>query len=219
MAFGDSFTEGQNGRALSLRAGLVDGPNAYPIKLQGLLNAEYPGQGVVVSNHGKGGEFVGDGVGRLRTELPPEHPGALLLLDGYNDLLARCQAPNGASSGCNAAITEVVAKVRECIQFSRSSGVQYTFVSTLTPPGPFAGGVADRRIAPEAIVQANSRLAPMVRAEGAVIVDPYPLFLGHEGEYVDTDGLHLRPAGYQVLAETFFAAIRTTVSTTPAFGR
>jgi lysophospholipase L1-like esterase len=58
----------------------------------------------------------------------------------------------------------------------------------------------------------------MVLAEGpgAVLSDPYPLFLGHEAEYVDEDGLHLRPAGNQVLAETFFAAIKRAIPA--AFG-
>jgi lysophospholipase L1-like esterase len=32
---------------------------------------------------------------------------------------------------------------------------------------------------------------------------------------VSADGLHLNPAGYQALAETFFAVIRTTVPQTP----
>jgi len=58
----------------------------------------------------------------------------------------------------------------------------------------------------------------MARAEGAILVDPYPVFVGHESEYVADDGLHLRRAGYQALADTFFAAIRNTVTSTPGFG-
>jgi lysophospholipase L1-like esterase len=58
----------------------------------------------------------------------------------------------------------------------------------------------------------------MVAAEGAVLVDSYGKFVGHEAEYVNVDGLHLRPAGYQALADSFFAAIRATVPQTPLFG-
>ena len=57
----------------------------------------------------------------------------------------------------------------------------------------------------------------MVRAEGATLVDTYPTFIGHEAEYVDQDGLHLRPAGNQALAQSFFTGIKNTVTSTPGF--
>ncbi|MEP6592715.1 MAG: hypothetical protein ABJC51_03440, partial [Acidobacteriota bacterium] len=96
-------------------------------------------------------------------------------------------------------------------------GVRYVLVSTLTPPGPFVGGPRDRRIAADAIVRTNSSLADMVRSEGAILVDAYARFSGHEGEYVDQDGLHLRPAGYEALARAFFDVIKARVTSTPAF--
>jgi lysophospholipase L1-like esterase len=46
-------------------------------------------------------------------------------------------------------------------------------------------------------------------------VDSYAAFIGHEADYVNVDGLHLRPAGYQALADAFFAAIQATVPQTP----
>ena len=58
----------------------------------------------------------------------------------------------------------------------------------------------------------------MVRSGGVILVDTYPKFVGHEAEYVDQDGLHLRPAGYQALADSFFSVIKTTVTSTPGFG-
>jgi lysophospholipase L1-like esterase len=116
---------------------------------------------------------------------------------------------------CQAAIETVQFGIRDCIRRSRDFNVGYVFVSTLTPPGPvLPGAPRDRRIAADAIVQANDRIRRIVAAEGATLVDAYPLFMGHEEEYVDTDGLHLRPAGYQLLADTFFAAIRATVPQT-----
>ena len=89
-------------------------------------------------------------------------------------------------------------------------------MSTLTPPGPFGGRPRDRRIAAEAVVRTNAAVAAMAQAEGAILVDTYGRFVGHEAEYVDQDGLHLRPAGYQALAAAFFDAIKQTVSATPA---
>ena len=108
--------------------------------------------------------------------------------------------------------------IRDCIRRSKDFSVSYIFVSTLTPQGPVLPGAArDRRISNDAIVQANARIRQVVAAEGATLVDTYPLFLGHEAEYVDTDGLHLRPAGYQALADSFFAAIKATVPANPLF--
>ena len=219
VAFGDSFTEGQNGRSGLRGERIIDVPNAYPTKLQLMLNLEYPGQGIVVSNQGYGGEPVDRARLRLPDVLANEQGGALLLLDGYNDLLGSCRPQDANSAQCAATIDDVVAGLRKLIQIAKvpSYGIKYIFVSTLTPPGPHVSG-NDRRIAGQAIVQTNTKLAPMVRAEGAIVVDPYPAFVGHEAEYVDQDGLHLRPAGYQVLADTFFAAIKNTVTSTPGLG-
>jgi lysophospholipase L1-like esterase len=94
--------------------------------------------------------------------------------------------------------------------------VKYVFASTLTPPGPYRSG-RDRRIAASAIERTNSKLTTTISAQSAVVVDAYPVFIGHEADYVADDGLHLRRAGYQALADTFFAAIKNAVASTPAF--
>lgn len=221
VAFGDSFTEGEDGRTARLGFGFafIDPTGTYPVLLQTLLNNEYPGQSIVVLNRGRSGEPVDVGRQRLPGVLAADRPGALLLLDGYNDLLASCAPTDGTSAQCAATTTEVVAGIRKMIQTAKipTYGISYVFVSTMTPPGTYISGT-DRRIAGTAIVQTNTKLASMVPAEGAILVDPYPVFVGHESEYVADDGLHMRRAGYQALAETFFAAIKNTVTSTPGFG-
>jgi lysophospholipase L1-like esterase len=217
VAFGDSLTIGENGRTGLHGERVVDAPNAYPTKLQSLLNLEYPGQGITVPNYGKGGERVGDSaISRLQETLLREKPGALLLLEGYNNLLNTCAFGASITSACSQAITDVGLGVRDLIRTGKRSeyGVRYIFVSTMTPPGPL-GVPPDRRIGSEAIVRANTEIANMVRSEGVTLVDTYPRFLGREAEYVDQDGLHLRPAGYQALADSFFSVIKTTVTSTP----
>jgi lysophospholipase L1-like esterase len=215
MAFGDSFTEGENGQASIADIAIIDEPNSYPVKLQAHFDTDYPGQHILVSSHGKGGEAVGDGESRLAGFIAAERPGAVLLLEGYNDLSA-CPPSPAIGAACAAAIAGVVSGLRDDIRIALApaSGVRFVFVSTLTPPGPFRGG-RDRRLSGDAIVQVNAQIAPMVKAERATLVDPYPLFLGHETDYVGDDGLHLRPAGYQVLADQFFAAIRATIPPLP----
>ena len=222
LAFGDSLTEGQNGRAGFHGERVVDVPNSYPTKLQSILNVEYPGQGIVVLNRGQGGESVGDSANaRLEIELAKEKPGAVLLLEGYNNLLFPCAFGVSGSQACSEAITAVGFGIRDLIRIAKRPeyGVRYILVSTLTPPGPFLGIPPDRRIANDAIVRANTGITNMVRSEGATLVDTYPKFIGHEAEYTDQDGLHLRPAGYQALADSFFSVIKTTVTSTPGFNQ
>ena len=220
LAFGDSLTEGEDGRTarLGFGPGFIDPTGTYPILLQASLNAEYPGQSIVVLNRGISGELIEKGAVRLPDVLAADRPGALLLLDGYNNLLNNCQSSPGSAT-CSAAMDLVVGKLRECIRTAQTPpyGVKYTFVSTLTPPGPFVSG-KDKRIPLTVITQTNTRIAAAVRTEGAILVDPFPVFVGHESEYVADDGLHLRRAGYQALADTFFAVIKNTVASTPGFG-
>jgi lysophospholipase L1-like esterase len=113
----------------------------------------------------------------------------------------------------------VAGKMREIVRMARAAGVTRVFVGTLNPPGPHEGNIiSNRRIIPAAIAQMNAKLKAVLPGEGAIIVDIYPLFLGHEAEYTGPDGLHLDPPGNQAIAEAFFAAIKTAIPQTPAFG-
>jgi lysophospholipase L1-like esterase len=203
LAFGDSITEGEDGRRFHLGFGFIDPLRTYPALLQSRLVADFPDQQPAVTNKGKSGEFAADGVARLMTELQAQRPETLLLLEGYNDLL---------TSGLSAVDT-VVNALRTDVRNARSSGVQYIFVSTLTPPrqptGPFP-----RNIDPRAIQETNAKLTAMATAENAVVVKAYDAFVGRESELVADDGLHLTPAGYQTLADVFYASIRTAGLTT-----
>jgi lysophospholipase L1-like esterase len=203
---GDSLTEGENGRFAFL-----DLPNAYPTRLRALFEATYPDQGIQVINRGISGWPIERTVDELPGDLSLDRPGAVLVLTGYNNLLNGCGNGPVNRGECEKAIQTVQVGIRDCIRRSKDFNVGYVFVSTLTPPGPLVPGARDRRISSEAIVLANDRIRQIVATEGATLVDPYPLYIGHEAEYVDTDGLHLRPAGYQMLADTFFAAIRATI--------
>lgn len=211
-AVGDSLTEGENGRF-----SFLDIPNAYPTRLQAAFDATYPGQGLVVINRGVSGWPIERTVDELPADLKADRPEVVLVLSGYNNLFNGCGRDPLFTADCQDALRQVEIGIRDCIRKSRENpGVKYILVSTLTPPGPVAPGAPrDRRISNDAIVEANVRVRSIVAAEGATLVDTYPTFIGHEAEYTDTDGLHLRPAGYQALADAFFAAIKATVPQTP----
>ena len=213
---GDSLTEGENG--INARPSVVDPANSYPTKLQTALDAEFPGQGIVVINRGEGGRRVEYTRDKLTEYLAADRPEAVLLLTGYNNLTNPCFPGLADTIPCEAAVDDVVFGVRDCIREAKESpvGVKYVFVSTLTPSGPVApNAFRDRRIAIETIREVNRRISLVAAAERVTLVDTYNFFVGHEAEYVSIDGLHLRPAGYQAIANAFFAAIKATVPQTP----
>jgi lysophospholipase L1-like esterase len=213
---GDSFTEGENGRP-----SFLDAANAYPTKLQADFDFAYLGQGVTVINRGKSGDTVEVTVEKIKSFLPADRPDAVLILSGYNNLLTGgCKISDDQNPLCNGAIKAVDVGIRDAIRKVKESPVPnaYIFISTLTPSGPLVPPTNDRRLRTDAIVQTNDRIKQAAAAGGAILVDPYPLFQGHEAEYIDNDGLHPRPAGSQVIADAFFAAIQKTVPQTPLFG-
>jgi lysophospholipase L1-like esterase len=210
--FGDSLTEGEVGRP-NITLPFLDPPNAYPTRLQAAFDETYPDQGIVVINRGLSGDSVEATESKIRQFLPVDRPDAALLLTGYNDLTQPCRAGRGGTSECASAVDKVAAGLRACVRRVNEAnvGVRFTFLSDLTPPGP----TGSNRIDGGAILQVNARIRQVAAAEGVVFVDSYASFVGHEAEFVNVDGLHLRPAGYQALADAFFSAIKTTVPQTP----
>ena len=208
-AYGDSLTAGENGAGF--RPDFVDPGSSYPTRLQAALEATYPGQGVVVINRGEPGKKVYETEERLPGFLLADRPEAVLLLSGYNNLTDNCGPGRANSPACGEATGEVATGVRDLIRRSKESpvGVKFIFASTLTPPG-----TGPKRIERSAIEETNRKIRQMVALEKATLVDTYLLFLGHEAEYVSADGLHLNPAGYQAIADAFFAAIKATVPQT-----
>jgi len=210
-AIGDSLTAGENGLP-----GFVDPPNSYPTKLQALLDSYYPGQGITVLNRGESGQRIERTEELIPKIVSTDRPDAVLLLVGYNNLTQPCGPGLANTPTCRDAIDFVAVYTRDCIRRVKESpvGVKYIFVSTLTPPGPSGG----KRIDKDAIIEVNRRVRQYISSERATLVDSHPVFVGHEGEYVSVDGLHLNPAGYQALADTFLTVIKNTVPQTPALG-
>ena len=207
---GDSLTEGENGLP---QLAFVDTPNAYPTKLQELFDRDYPGQGITVINRGVNGQRAEVTRDLLPNHLLRDRPDAVLIMTGYNNLTSPCAPGRAGSADCGDATEFVAFAVRDCIRKAKESpvGVKFIFASTLTPPGPSGS----RRIDRDAILEVNRKIRQQVALEKVVLVDAHPAFVGHEADYVNTDGLHLRPAGYQALADAFFAAIKTTIPQSP----
>lgn len=200
MAFGDSITAGEITVPLTIRAGAGNAPlyrqvlvpsSAYPTVLAGMMAGRYIAQQPFVMNEGRSGESAGDAEPRLLQALLTDRPDAVLLLMGYNDL------------GSSARRLRAVAAMERMAKDVRGYGARL-FLATLTPGVPGRS----RSLEPSAILAYNDEIRTLALGEGAVLVDLYAAFLPHADAWIGVDGLHPTAAGYALIAETFFSAIR-----------
>lgn len=211
LAFGDSITAGENGRP-----SFVDLPNAYPTIFQQLLAERIPSQQFTVINGGVSGERITDPASniRLKDALARHQPQVVLLLQGINDI--------NAGIGSNT----VTGGIRDAIRTARDRGVPYVFVSTILPvaadvctfPTPLLPYCRALFTPPGQPAQTNELIRPMLQANGAHLVDPYDQFVTNRATYIDTDGLHLRPAGNRALATAFLNRIMEVIPARQLFG-
>ncbi len=197
LAFGDSITEGLFPFLIT-----PNPPGSYPAVLQSLLRTRYTAQAdsIVVLDEGLGGQRAGDPDAflRFRDALNKDNAGAVLIMEGANDL------NNGAPAGdAAAAIPGLVSGLRAMIREARGRGLP-VFVATLPPQRP--GGT--KAGAPSTVVPANDQIRAMVAAEGAVLVDVYQAFGGVPDPWIGSDGLHPSRVGLEKIAQTFYDILR-----------
>jgi len=195
IAFGDSITEGfPHTIAPALLDPAPDG--SYPAVLQALLRARYTAQTVSILDEGIGGELVATGVARLPGVLTADAAGALLMMEGANDL----------NQYGRLGVDALVAGLRQMVRSARARSMP-VFVGTLLPER--ANGTPARAAHPELVVPTNDAIRSMVAAEGVVLVDLYAAFGGvADSVLISSDGLHPTAAGNERIAQTFYAAIR-----------
>ncbi len=206
LAFGDSMTAGEITvpTSFSLLPGLVPDvkqivvpTESYPTELLTLLRARFTTQAAqfVVTNAGLTREFAEDGARRFPQVLTASAAQVVLLLEGANDL---------AALGTRG-ITPATLGLQSMVRAARARGAT-VFIASLPPPRP--GGV---NTLPLALVLAfNDQIRLGAPIEGAIFVDLYAALASNINLYIGIDGLHPTEAGYQRMADTFFAAIRTT---------
>lgn len=193
LAFGDSVTAGElvvpNTDDLILQA---DSSAAYPTLLSQMLLERY-GRKVSVFNAGLGGEKVAYADRRMPFEISKYSPDAVVLLEGYNDLLYA--EPAQGIQATELGMSVIAAEAR-----NRGARV---YICTLSPTKP------GRRQIPLATIQAaNDRLRAVARGEGAQVIDVFAAMLPDLNANVGSDGLHPSRQGYRRIAETVFASLR-----------
>jgi lysophospholipase L1-like esterase len=229
VAFGDSITWGEDGRndpsepLGRVRPLVLDSP--YPPILQGYLDTRYSGQYATVDDRGCPGEAAGslpgsgsapetadqDGCGpaaidRFQTIVIGGGYQAVLLMEGTNDIGAADR-----EDGSPAAITEL----RAMVDAAKARGVR-VFLATIPPEQSNPDPVPYDRSRPDDLVQGlNNMIRGLATSERVTLVDVYNAFpppsLYNLYGLLSRDGLHPLPAGYQLIAETFFGSIETTL--------
>lgn len=206
LAFGDSLTEGEVSAPPSFGFRVVEPENSYPTKLEGLLRMRYRGQSLVVINAGRGGEFVGRGATRERLEarIDGDRPEVLLLMEGFNDLNLEAQRDEPGQPY----LREAVATIEEMVEIARSGGLR-VFLATIPPVRP----PGTKNLSPElpALIESyNAEMRSVAESEGAVLVDVYSAMVNRL-DLIGVDGLHPTAQGYELIAQTFFDAIRANL--------
>jgi len=189
MAFGNSITEGKIASGAILT-------NNYPEDLRAMLAARYTGQTIGMVTKGRGGEWAVDGAIRLPVELDANHPEAVLLEEGVNDLVG----------GQPSSIVPMVDALRTMVRQAKNRGI-VVFLATLPPER--AGGSSASAL--PALPEANNQIRLLALSEHVTLVDLFVGLGGSPDPYIDTDGLHPNAVGYQKIAQLFFDAIRATL--------
>lgn len=204
LAFGDSIT---NGRCNA------DGQMCPPYtdRFRDLLVARYTKQTFTVIKSGVNGEAASDdittavdraGQDRLPLDLSRERPEVLLLMEGTNDLFF--DRVTGASLAIQA--------LGQMIDTAKGQGVT-VFIATIPPQrenGPF-GRTEVARLIPGF----NTQLKAMATARGATVVDVNAAMSADLDRYIGNDDLHPTAEGLRLIGETFYAAVREKLDSTP----
>jgi len=220
MAFGDSLTEGFKSDPLVAvlsrpSMGLFSlGPtHSYPFKLNDRLAARYRGQTITVVNEGWPGETAsfawapldGRPIGEIRFpgELREHSPQVLLLMEGTNDLYF----------GQGDAVRDAVRALERMVDEAQSRGTE-VFIATIPPQR--SGRRPDRTAVVPHIPTLNDEIRALAARKNATLVDIFAALNENLALYIGDDDLHPTDAGFTLMADTFFAAIRAKLDITPA---
>lgn len=195
VAFGDSITWGAES-AFDPRFLFADVNGGYVERLQAALNTYHAPQTFTVFNEGQPGELALNAVTRFRAVLTNRRPQAVLLLEGINDL------------NNDVGVSRTVGALRQLLDVATGMGIpvviatMYQTYESIDPTGVV------RTNAAALVREFNSELRRMAAGRlNVYLLDLEPRM--RDRQLVGNDGLHLEPAGFDVMASAFLSAIET----------
>ncbi|MBU4198694.1 MAG: SGNH/GDSL hydrolase family protein [Verrucomicrobia bacterium] len=176
------FDFGANNKNVCLALGdSITAGNSYIPKLAGMLQK-------TIVNEAIPGSETSVGVDLVHPGLDSTHPGFLIILYGINDLIM-----GYSESGA-------IANLRYMVQAAKDNKTA-PIIATLTPvTGDYIGLVSG-------IQRLNAAIRQMAAEEGVTLVDLEEA-LNWDPAYLLPDGLHPNAAGNDVIAATFYDAMK-----------
>jgi lysophospholipase L1-like esterase len=175
----------------STTAGNEQATRGYAPKLAHLLNSN--GKPSVVANYGKWSEKTTQGVNRIDSVLAAFPANLILIMEGTNDI-------RGGLS-----VDTTRHNLQTMINKSKAAGVTPA-LSTLTP----SNKAGSETLIPQVW---NPMIKSLASSNSLILADNYAATIGSWGSLND-DGIHPNDAGHQVLANTWYAKIAPTISST-----
>ena len=195
LAFGDSITYGVESAPIAKLS--VGPPHSYPARLREMIVARYKLQTFTVVNSGLPAELAsGTGKTRIVSELNARRPEVVLLMEGSNDLGVHLEA------GIRLAADALEQMVRD----SQNRGA-IVFLATIPPQR--LGGKRDQ--VARLIPTFNDEVRAVAQRTWAIPVDVYGAILPNIDLLIGVDDLHPTEKGFEVIADTFFQAIRANL--------
>jgi lysophospholipase L1-like esterase len=202
VAFGDSLTAGRYADPVSGFMITVS-PFAYPELVLPMLRARYRLQSIDMVNEGQPGERAFEGGDRrFRSTLLQHRPGLVLIMEGTNDLL---------DTDKERAMTFAIQALTGMIREAKSQNVKVA-LATIPPQRP--NGTRNRGAVAAVIPGFNDRIRTLATAESVALVDVYTA-MKDDLSLIGDDDLHPTPRGFEVIAKTFFEAIKAGFEEVP----
>ncbi len=184
--FGDSITLGIINNKAAPEKGYIP-------RLENLIDENIKDSEVV--NRGVGGEITAEGLSRINSVINEDQAQTIFLMEGTND------AKDFAISTDTAAFN-----LKKMAESALNFGMT-VFLSSIIPKDPWEGLLKER------ILELNERIKSIVSELNIHFVDQFAAFGGtYAGPLLYSDATHPNENGYQLMAETFYAAFAAILS-------
>jgi lysophospholipase L1-like esterase len=201
LAFGDSITWGAASEPIPALTSLLTYPvpppsHAYPAHLRQRLAERYRFQTIEVINEGWPGEEAQDGgVTRFPHVLQHHRPDIVILMEGTNDLLS-----------LDIGVIRGLAALGEMVREAKRQNVK-VLLSTIIPQRADGLRVPPRNQFAERVPPFNDGVRALAALENVPLVDMFEVF-DRDMTLLGIDDVHPTVRGFEMMAETFFEAIR-----------
>jgi lysophospholipase L1-like esterase len=121
-----------------------------------------------------------------------------------------------AAAGDSRVLPVASGYLQQIIDTAKNSGMR-VIVATIPPMVP--PGADSRAKGYQVVPTYDDMVRTVAMSEGVPLADVYQAFGSDAPTLIGFDGLHPDPAGYQRIADTFFATIKSSLETRPATQR